>query len=499
MNARPDDRPPTSAVPLTLYGVEPAALMRDVYFERAFMEMHAGASPVDVIERSGFRHGSSVRPIEGTDLEDMETPWGYGGPVAISHEHMREGLWLWRQRQREAGRIAEFVRLHPFTNPVGLRDYFDEIKFDRVTVSVDLAARRAQAGADYSVGTKYRIRRARRDLGPIQLEPRHAEDFRRCYEAGLDRNNAEHNYYFAPDFFEKLLAAPWARTWGAIWEGRIVAVACFVFGGVFCHYHLSGADAVGREKLGHYLLLDHALDHFAGLGFGIMHLGGGRSDRGDDALLEFKRKFSRWRTAFYTGGIVLDPQAYARLSTGDRRRFLNYRFALRPPPDMGEISLRRAAAADVLDYFRLKSDVSNVLWSGFTEPPDWRRLSAWFESRLTPGSSREIMMVDMNSHTIGYVYLDDKGDHLESTVGVATSEAGRGVGRRVLKAVADLLESRCEDRPVEAWIFPGNIASVKAHEAARFVHDAARGGRFFRMPFVNDTNVQEAWVWRRAR
>jgi UDP-N-acetylbacillosamine alanyltransferase len=486
------------SIPLTLYQVEPAELMQDVYFRRDFLELHAGGCTIDMIETSGFRLGSAIRPIDGTELEDLETPWGYGGPIAISHEYLREGLWLWRQRQREAGRIAEFVRLHPFANPVALQGYFDDLKFDRVTVSVDLEARRAKPHGEYSAATNNCIRRARNELKAIELGVEHADAFRRCYEAGLDRNNADPSYYFQPPFYEALMSAPWGKSWGASYQGEIVAVACFIFGGPLCHYHLSGADEVGRRKFAQYLLIDHALDHFAHRGFRAAHLGGGRTDRNDDPLLLFKRKFSRWRTAFYTGGIVFDAEAYATLSTGDRRRFLNYRFSLKPRPDVDAVSLRPATADDVARYFRLKCDVANVLWSGFTAPPDWRRLAPWFAKQVNCGSGREILMVEMRGHTIGYVYLDQKSDHLESTVAVAASESGRGVGRRVLKLVAELLDQRQERRPVEAWIFPGNVASVKAHEAAGFVLNPARGERCFSMPFAGDGNVQGCWVWRYA-
>ena len=483
-------------IPLTLYGVSPEELAEDVYYRRDFFELHRGSGFIDCIEGPSFHAGAVVRAIEGTDLEDLETPWGYGGPIATSHEQMRQGMWLWRQRQREAGRVAEFVRLHPFLNPLAVHDYYADIKFDRVTIAVDLSLPREQRRRVYSEGTKNRLRRAARSMTVVRLGIEHAEDFRRCYETGLDRNNALSAYYFGDDYYETILASPWATCLGGQLDGEIVSIACFLHTGIFCHYHLSGSTSDGRAKFAHYLLLDHAFDYFSEKGARLMHLGGGRTERPDDALLEFKKKFSRWRLAFYTAGAIYDPEAYAQLSTGDTRRFLNYRFSLTPRDEVGDVVLRKATIQDLTSYFQLKCDVSNIFWSGHVSPPDWRHLSAWYTALFNENMKREVFIAEMHSRVIGYAYLDDKNDHLESTLGVAASESNRARGRHLLMEMVKILRERNETRSVEAWIFKENIASVKAHEAAGFVLDSSRPTRSSNMPFVKNGNIQSCWVWR---
>ena len=482
--------------PLTLYGLTPEDVMRDVYYRADFLDLHSGGGAIDRIEGPTFRNGASIRAIEGTSLEDMETPWGYGGPIATTAEALRHGMWLWRQRQREAGRVAEFVRLHPFLNPLAVREYYTNIKFDRVTIAIDLTQSREQRRRAFSEGTKHRLRRAARDLSVVTLRTADAGEFRRCYEAGLGHNNATSNYYFPDDYYERLLEMPWVTCFGAKYADTIESVACFIHGGPLCHYHLSGSTTVGRKMLAHYGLLDHAFEFFSSQSFKVMHLGGGRTDRPDDALLEFKKKFSRWRVAFYTAGAIFDPEAYSQLSTGDTRRFLNYRFSLSPQEDVGEIELMKAQPDDFLSYYQLKCDISNIFWSGHATPPDWRHLSEWYACQFQPGGMREVFIARMNSQVVGYAYLDDKRAHIESTIGVAASQSNRTVGRRLLTSLLNLLRDRREARPVQAWIFPENTASVKAHEAAGFTRDVGNTDREWAMPFIENGNVQKCWIWK---
>lgn len=101
------------------------ALPNDVYFREDFIRIHALADDIDILSRPGFTHASAVRNIPQTDWSDLETPHGYGGPVAIDLTALQEGISDWRQRQRDVGRVAEFIRLHPFVDTDQLRPLVD--------------------------------------------------------------------------------------------------------------------------------------------------------------------------------------------------------------------------------------------------------------------------------------------------------------------------------------------------------------------------------------
>jgi len=60
--------------------------------------------------------------------------------------------------------------------------------------------------------------------------------------------------------------------------------------------------------------------------------------------------------------------------------------------------------------------------------------------------------------------------------------------------MAELAKSG-ERRRVECWIFPDNVASIKAFEAVGFRHDEARAERQFTMPFAAGPAMQRCWVY----
>ena len=483
----------------TLHGATAAEIMADVYFRPDFVALHARPDRVDALELAGFRHSAAVREIPGTDLDDLETPWGYGGPVALDEAAFWQGLGLWRQRQIDNNRVAEFVRLHPFLNPMSFRGWFDHLRLDRLTIVVDLAEAAARRWHRYSKGTRYSIRQAQKKLTFRVLGPGEGGIFRRCYEEGLERNQAERHYYFPADYYEAVLAADWATAWVAELAGEPVAIACFLDGGAFAHYHLSGGGDAARETFAHYGLLELAIAHFAAKGARWMHLGGGRTSHPDDALLAFKAKFSPRRVPYYTGGLVYARGAYEQLarqqlSRGRNERFLSYRFA--PAPEIGSkpITLRRTTAADFAAFFRLKCDVDNIVWSGHDRPPDWHRMGAWFEAQHAPGSNRRIYLAEYEGQVLGYTYADDLGDAVEITIGVASREAGRGLGRNFLRQLMAEIAKSNERRRIQCWIFPENVASVKAFEAVGFRRDEARTERVFDMPFMGGPARQHCWV-----
>lgn len=480
---------------LTLYGETPDVVFEDVYFRRDFVALHARPDGIDALELPNFRHAAAVRTIPGADAEDMETPWGYGGPIARNASSFWEGLALWRQRQVNHRRIAEFVRLHPFLNPLSVRGFLDQIRLDRLTVLVDLCESPTVRRGRYTKGTRYSLNHAERCLTVRPLGPEDAVLFQRLYEKGLARNGAEQGYFFDSSYYSDLLSAPYARAWAAERDGNPLAVACFLQGGPFAHYHLSGGEETARTSFAHYLLLEYAIEHFRALNCRWLHLGGGRSTAPDDALFRFKTRFGYKRVPFYTGGLVHDRVAFERMTKGRRDRFLSYRFSSVQNLSRAPVALRPATEQEFVAFFRIKCDVDNIVWSGHAGPPDWASLEQWYRRNLSGATNRQMMLAHASGRAVGYAYLDDHGDRMEATVGVAAGEAGHGLGRSILRETARLVES--SGRTLEAWIFPENRGSVRAFEAAGFVLDMCRQPRAFAMPLPDlAPREQRCWVYR---
>lgn len=319
----------------TLFDIDVRDLMQDVYFQKEFTELHAFSRQVEMIELDDFRHVAVVQGIPGTPYTDLETAWGYGGPVGLTTEAVTQGLHVWRARQKDNQRIAEFIRLHPFVDGAAYDGMLDRLKRDRLTVAIDLVEPAATRWRHYSKATRYCIRQAQKNLKFRTLGLGEGAIFKSCYEAGLAGNSASEHYYFPAGFFNELLASPLAITWVAEQNGEPVAVSCFLHRSIFCHYHLSGGHPRARDAFASYGLLETAIEEFAGRGARWMHLGGGRTAAENDPLYVFKCKFSPLRAPFYIGGLIHVPEIYRRLTAGRDGQFLNYRFVSQPRADAG--------------------------------------------------------------------------------------------------------------------------------------------------------------------
>lgn len=309
------------SLPLRLGEIPPETLWRDVYFREDFLQLHAPRG-LEIMARPAYQHAAAQVPIPGSDRYDLETPWGYGGPVASNPEALAAGLAEWRSLQRQKGRVAEFIRLHPFVDPVALEDHLDMLEFNRLTVIVDLKESEAARWNFFSDSTRNCIRKARRILTMRPLIAAEWPLFKELYEAGLQRNEAVEAYFLRDGYYRALLASAWCRAWVAEDKEGPVAVSCFLHSGTpFAHYHLAGGNSRSRSSNALYLLLEHAFVHYTKLGCRWFHLGGGRSTFPDDSLLAFKSKFSPQRAPFYTGGLIFDVTAYRALG-GGRGRFL---------------------------------------------------------------------------------------------------------------------------------------------------------------------------------
>jgi RimJ/RimL family protein N-acetyltransferase len=481
-------------VPLTLHGLDPRDLFDDVYLREDFIALHADHG-FDRLDTGTYRHGAGFRPIPGSDRRDLETPWGYGGPVATSAPALAEGLAAWREQQLGLGSVAEFVRLHPFTNPVALADDMEMLEFNRPTVLVDLRLSDGERWQTYSDSTRNCLRKAERALSIRRLDPTEWRAFKELYERMLERTAAGRYYNLSDTYFAELLARPWCTAW-IVEDGEgPVAASCFLHSDTpLVHYHLAGGNPRSRPANALYLLLETAFRHYSRLGCAWMQLGGGRTTAQDDALYRFKSKFSHHRAHFYIGGMVHDRAAYAELG-GGRGKFLCSGRPESEPAVAGlsaPIALRPMHAADFFAFFRMRADVANIRWTGHAEPPSWTRLEDWFRRELTSGQ-RRMYLVERGGRAIGYVYVQLDGGTVSTAIGIEAAASGRGAGRAALATLVETLRADGLAPPFEAWILRDNLGSIRAHEAAGYRRDLDALPREAAMASGNA--LQYRWIW----
>ena len=330
---------------------------RDVYADPEYVQCYAtgprNRAMLFVYRRSGqvWIYPFLLRPIRAigsTEIDggycDIETPYGYGGPIGSSLEadfvaSAMDAFSEWCQSVRV---VAEFIRVHPILKTQRFLDARVELIFDRETVSLDLKKVSAEK-LPFDKKTQYMLRRAEKldvkvDVSP---SPDDFEQFQRLYKSAMSRKEAGEFYRFDSDYFECLrgLVSQGGFLLGAMSnDGRLVAGSVFLVAAELLHYHLAASDPAERlPGISNLLLLKAALVGKE-RGLNRLHLGGGVTQAPQDSLLRFKRTMATDSHSFFVGRRIHLPAAYEEmravweaeypaLSSSYGERILFYRYS----------------------------------------------------------------------------------------------------------------------------------------------------------------------------
>lgn len=255
------------------------------------------------------------------DYYDIETPYGYGGPVMGQDDKAFEELFereflAFCNKERI---IAEFVRFHPLLENQKFFQKNMKVLHNRITVALDLTLSEEKIWMG-QIGKQNRntIRKAEKN-GLVVEETRDDREFRKLYENTMDKVGAEEFYYFDDSYYEKLWDNPGMTLLQVRQQeengekGDVLAAAFFMGYGEYFHYHLAGSKKEALKLAPNNLLLWKAICYAKEKGYKVMHFGGGLTDNENDSLFQFKRKFSRETKDFYIGKRIHDQKIYDEL------------------------------------------------------------------------------------------------------------------------------------------------------------------------------------------
>jgi len=272
--------------------------------------------PTFFVRQSGgelFYHAFHAESIPGTDLIDVQSPYGYGGPIATTaDERFLADAWAeydqWCQENRV---LAEFLRFHPCLK--NWRYFSGDVIHDRKTVWIDLT--RADLMSGYAARSRTSIRKA--VANSVDFEWVTPESFLGIfpglYESAMKTLGAAESYYFPRSYFESIVAS------NIVWMGlcrkdsETVSGAIFLVGEDLIEYHLSASSALGKALASTNLLIHRAAERGQDEGKTIFHLGGGTDSSEENRLLFFKRGFSGQTAEFKIGRKVHHPAIYDNL------------------------------------------------------------------------------------------------------------------------------------------------------------------------------------------
>ena len=255
--------------------------------------------------------------IEG--YYDSVTPYGYGGVLFegdVSEVNLQAFWKEYVAKMREEGIVDNFIRYHPvLANAIHMKTISTVIDLGK-TIAFDLSSEEVIWNNIISKNRNM-IRKAEKN----GIEIRHGKDlelfkdFKRIYNATMEKDNAEEYYFFEDAFYESIhndLRDNYEMFY-AVLNGDIIAMSIMLFANGQMHYHLSGSMLEYRNLAPSNLLLYKAAIWGCYQGYKTFHLGGGVGS-GEDNLYKFKAAFNRNSDyQFSIGKEIFDQGKYDEL------------------------------------------------------------------------------------------------------------------------------------------------------------------------------------------
>lgn len=300
--------------------------MKDIYYTSEYYKMHElngdGISRLfyffDGDGNIGF-YPFMLNKIDGYDLNhdyyDIETAYGYGGPIANCHDEkfLRKFEDAFINYCQNNYIVAEFVRFHPFMNNAKIFNNNLQVIHNRNTVYLDLIKGIDKIWIEDIKGkNRNLIRKAKKNGLYVELSDDY-ETFKVIYNKTMEKVDANDYYYFGNRYYDFVKENKNCVLLNVKREDKVIAAAIFMGYGDYFHYHLAGSLKEELSFSPNNLLLWEAITYAVNKGYKKMHFGGGLTDNLEDNLFKFKSSFSKSHTDFYIGKRVHSKEVYTYL------------------------------------------------------------------------------------------------------------------------------------------------------------------------------------------
>lgn len=260
-----------------------------------------------------------LNKIEGYNLEhdyyDMETAYGYGGPIVSCQDEkfLRKFEQTFTKFCKDNYIVAEFIRFHPLIRNENIFNENIQVIHNRSTVYLNLTKGIDRIWCE-DIKSKNRnvIRKAEKNGLRVEISNDY-ETFKSIYSQTMDKVEASGYYYFGDEYYKNMGKNEHFVLFNVIRENKVIAAAIFMGYGKYFHYHLAGSLKEELCYCPNNLLIWEAIKYAVNNGYQEVHFGGGITDSLEDKLFKFKGSFSKTYTDFYIGKRVHNKNVYTYL------------------------------------------------------------------------------------------------------------------------------------------------------------------------------------------
>lgn len=298
---------------------------QDVYYTRQYCKMseltEGGEAQLFVYETEDnvalypyIRHIVDYK--KDTSLfYDIETVYGYGGPVLKNDDHDFERAFetAFLKYCQQENIIAEFIRFHPFLKNEHLFVENIDVLHNRFTVWTDL-----NKGIDeiwmqeLSSTCRNRIRKCEKNGLTVEISEDY-DEFMDIYNSTMNKVGADRFYFFNKRYYDEIKKDSSNVLMRVRQKDETLAAAVFMIYGDYFHYHLGGSKREFLALAPNNILMWTAMQYAKEHGCKKMHFGGGLTDSKEDTLYRFKSTFSSSYADFYIGKRIHNTEIYHKL------------------------------------------------------------------------------------------------------------------------------------------------------------------------------------------
>lgn len=296
---------------------------KDIYYFEEYVKLYEDEEGIALcavcVEENNILLMPYIRKTIG-DYYDFETAYGYGGPIANTHDNtwINKALDEMTSLFRKEKYLCGFVRFHPLlNNALNCKEHLT-LLFDRNTIAINTEESEDSMWTNQIVSkNRNMIRKAEKNNLVYKAEYDFAslEDFVKLYNLTMERLDAEDFYFFNNDYYEKFKKDFSDKAFlGTVRkDDELICGALFMYTKDYGHYHLEGSNHEYSKLAANNLLLWKTAVELNKLGIKEFHLGGGYNSEPDNSLLKFKKSFSNNIKDFYIGKWIFDEDKYCEV------------------------------------------------------------------------------------------------------------------------------------------------------------------------------------------
>jgi hypothetical protein len=250
------------------------------------------------------------------DYYDLETPYGYGGPISNSKDknfirNATDSFIKWCNSEKIINFIIKF---HPVIKNEEMFFSKDNLILDRKTLEIDLSKKNFIYDELITSKVRNMINRVKKDNVIIEINNSKSviNQIKEMYIKKMRQKNAKEFYFFNDDYFTKLSDIVNRNGWciTASTKFELLGFAIFLNYNQKSSYHLSSTINSKKYPGLTNSIIKKAVDSAQLYGFDSINLGGGNTSNEQDSLYKFKLRMSNKKNNFFIYKKVLDKKAY---------------------------------------------------------------------------------------------------------------------------------------------------------------------------------------------